>query len=585
MSLTLLQDPSELRRRFLALKSPADIARLLDIPPSTLTYHLYVLRPQSRYAEFKVAKKRGGTRTILAPVSALKIVQRKLAQALSSVYDPRAPVHGFRQDRSIVTNSRAHTRKRWVLNVDLELFFPTINFGRVRGMFISRPYSLPPNVATVLAQICCHDNALPQGAPTSPVVSNMICSKMDSQLRRLAMASRCVYSRYADDLTLSTTLPKFPGNLASLADSGEVTLGPDLLQVIVGNGFAPNNKKVRLQSRNQRQEVTGLTSNLFPNIGRRYIHQVRAMLNNWRRNGLEVAQARHRALFSSSSRNGDGPLFRKVVKGKIDYIAMVKGRNDPNYRRFLYEYSRLDPSYVLPKEPTTVAPPNTRQAVVYTGGKTDWRHLKAAFARLQSPSRFSRLSLVFREEDDDIGDAKLCATCKAFSITPTPHPVPQLFVFDRDDPRILSDAHLSESDIHDWGMNVFSLSLPIPQHRAMDDPICIELLYKDDDLTRVDLQGRRLFLSSEFHPDSGRHLSLDYNYRYPAKLRPGRLSIIDDDVFDPRHKNVALPKANFAQYILLEAEDYRDTDVSGFEPLFELMEAIVFGQPPPLSPA
>lgn len=226
MSLQLAQDPQDLRLRFLALSHPTDIPLLLDVTPATLTYHLYVARSADKYTTFTVPKKRGGERTILAPISSLKLIQSKLAQVLQAVYEPRAPVHGFSPGRSILTNARLHKRKRWVLNLDLEGFFPSINFGRVRGLFIARPYSLPSNVATVLAQIACFGNQLPQGAPTSPVISNMICSRMDSQLRRLAMDSRCVYSRYADDLTFSTTLSRFPGTLASITEASAVEVGP-----------------------------------------------------------------------------------------------------------------------------------------------------------------------------------------------------------------------------------------------------------------------------------------------------------------------------------------------------------------------
>src|SRR5205814_3311637 len=115
--------------------------------------------------------------------------------------------------RSILTNAKPHLRQKFVLNVDLKDFFPTINFGRVRGVLIAKPYCLLPHIATYIARICCRDNALPQGAPTSPIISNMICSRLDRQLLRLARQYRCVYTRYADDLTFSTSMPRFPGAL------------------------------------------------------------------------------------------------------------------------------------------------------------------------------------------------------------------------------------------------------------------------------------------------------------------------------------------------------------------------------------
>jgi RNA-directed DNA polymerase len=419
--------------------------------------------PKDKYSEFHIPKKMGGKRTILAPVSSLKIIQAKLAQVLQAVYIPRATVHGFTLNRSILTNARLHANKRWVFNVDIEEFFPSINFGRVRGMFSSPPYSLPPNVATVLAQIACFSNQLPQGAPTSPIISNMICSKLDSQLRRLAIESRCVYTRYADDLTLSTTLRRFPGNLATLTDTGSVEAGPQLVQLIAQNGFTLNIAKARLQSQHQRQEVTGLTTNLFPNIQRRYLHQVRAMLHDWKRHGEVIAFQRHFALEPYRRREGTtATAFHSIVKGKIDFLGMIKGRNDPSYRKFLYEYAGLNPDFILPKEPLPPPPPDTRQAFVFTEGKTDWMHLEAALKRLHHHSKFKDVHLIFDKDTPQPGNKNLLAMCKTFARTPTPYPVPYIFLFDRDDPGILRDANLDKADIHEWGANVFSVAIPIP---------------------------------------------------------------------------------------------------------------------------
>src|SRR5207249_1609329 len=106
--------------------------------------------PADRYAIAQIRKRRGGKRLILMPRGSLVIVQRKLLQVLSNVYRPRLCVHGFVTDRSIVSNAQTHIGRTWVLNVDLHDFFPTIHFGRVRGLFQAPPYSLPLEVATLL---------------------------------------------------------------------------------------------------------------------------------------------------------------------------------------------------------------------------------------------------------------------------------------------------------------------------------------------------------------------------------------------------------------------------------------------------
>jgi RNA-directed DNA polymerase len=137
-------------------------------------------------------------------------------------------------------------------------------------MFMAAPYVLSAEAATVLAQLSCHDGRLPQGAPTSPVVSNMICARLDSTLKRLAKQYRCRYTRYADDITFSTTFTTFPSEIASTTASG-VQLGEKLVQAVVGNGFVINQNKVRLQFAGQHREVTGLTVNRFANVKRTYV--------------------------------------------------------------------------------------------------------------------------------------------------------------------------------------------------------------------------------------------------------------------------------------------------------------------------
>ena len=152
MSVKLSLPPDELAEKFRNLKLPGDIASLLDIEYKQLKYYLYIRKPAKQYESFYIPKKSGGFRTINAPITPLKIIQKKLNQVLQSVYKPKKPVHSFLADRSIVTNASLHLKKRYVLNLDLENFFPSINFGRVRGLFISPPYKLPAPVATILAQ-------------------------------------------------------------------------------------------------------------------------------------------------------------------------------------------------------------------------------------------------------------------------------------------------------------------------------------------------------------------------------------------------------------------------------------------------
>lgn len=359
VSLLLYENCDVLRDRFLKMKSSRDVAKLLNVEYKRLVYHLYKFPASSRYTNFEIPKKSRITNTnqgtkekreIQAPNTSLKLIQRKLSQVLYSVYQVKTCVHGFVPARSILTNARVHKKKRWILNIDLESFFKSINFGRVRGMFMAVPYECNSSVATVLAQICCYNNSLPQGAPTSPIVSNMICAKLDSQLKRLAQLFRCTYTRYADDITFSTTRSEFPKELASVASSdngSKVILGEVLVSTIASNGFQINQQKTRLQSSTSHQEVTGLTVNRFPNLDRRYIRQIRAMLHNWERFGLEAVEMQYtqryqeRFLPDSPPSFKNVPSFKSVLRGKIDFLGMVRGKDNPIYWKYITQYRRL----------------------------------------------------------------------------------------------------------------------------------------------------------------------------------------------------------------------------------------------------
>ena len=215
---------------------------------------------------------------------------------------------------------------------------------------MARPYNRSEKVATVLAQICCVDNQLPQGSPTSPIIANMICAKLDSQLQRLAKEHRCFYTRYADDITFSTSLSSFPRALAKVEHntSGNPLIpGSKLNEIVEKNGFTINPDKVRLQSSDRRQEITGLTVNKLPNVPRKFLNQVRAMLHDWEKNGYGRAQENH---FQNWRKGYSSPYssptsFAAIVRGKIEYIGMIRGTQNRTYRKLLKKLSELDPTF------------------------------------------------------------------------------------------------------------------------------------------------------------------------------------------------------------------------------------------------
>lgn len=333
-----------MRTKFFALENAKDVADLLEIKNSQLAYHLYKRTSGQKYVTFEIPKRSGGKREIKAPVSLIKVIQKNLNKVFQEVYKHRKPVHGFIYRRSIISNAYKHVNKRWVLNIDLKDFFPTINFQRIRGMFISRPYLVGESAATVLAQTCCCDGTLPQGAPTSPIISNMICSKLDNELNRMAQQYQCVYTRYADDLTFSTNENVFPEALAKKNTDGSILAGDEIARIISDNWFTINNNKVKLRRYDMRQEVTGLTVNKKVNVRRRYVKQIRAMLHSWERYGLEQSQTEYlRRHHAKKHRNpGKGtPEFKDILYGKICFLKQVIGENNPVYSRYFRQFQRL----------------------------------------------------------------------------------------------------------------------------------------------------------------------------------------------------------------------------------------------------
>jgi hypothetical protein len=280
-----------------ALKSAKtlhDIAALLGFKASSLSFVLYKKGEAANYSRFEIPKRTGGTRSICAPAADLKKLQSNLACLLQDCAEevdrllkrsdqdehPDKIAHGFKRRRSIITNARQHSRRRFVFNVDLENFFGTINFGRIRGFFIhDRNFLLTPKIATIIAQIACFEQALPQGSPCSPVIANLIGHILDIHLAKMAARAKCTYTRYADDLTFSTNLPQFPDLIASEDVKDHWVPGRELTRLITKCGFVINPKKTRMQYCGSRQEVTGLVVNKKVSIRIDYRKTARAMVH------------------------------------------------------------------------------------------------------------------------------------------------------------------------------------------------------------------------------------------------------------------------------------------------------------------
>jgi RNA-directed DNA polymerase len=334
------------------LRNISDVATYLDTTKKQLVYLLYAIADSDRYSVHAIPKKRGGQRVIQSPRPELKYIQHRFADRLYEIYQPRPAVHGFSYGKSIVTNAQSHDRSRYIFNVDLKDFFPSINFGRVRGMFLKPPYQVSEDAATVLAQICCYQNALPQGAPTSPVISNMICARLDGQLIRLAKKFRCLFTRYVDDITFSLRSGGFPPEIG-YKEGNDVYVGDELRRIITTNGFEVNSEKVHLHSNRERQRVTGLIVNQKPNVPRRYIRQVRAIIHAWEKYGEDAAEEEHaRRYYRRTGCSHSVPPLRSIIRGKLEFLKMVKGVSDPVYKNLQRQLAGVWPEYqeVMKKE-------------------------------------------------------------------------------------------------------------------------------------------------------------------------------------------------------------------------------------------
>ena len=357
MKIKLSKFGNQLKADFLSIKTLEDLANVLEVDKKVIIYYLYQKNNSPiRYKKFCIKKKNGSDREILAPVKGLKIIQRKLNSIFNLIYNPLDCVFGFSNNRNIKMNATRHTRKT-ILNLDLKDFFTTINFGRVRGLFMSDPFKFNEKIATILAQLCCYEGALPQGAPTSPILSNMICYRMDKALMGLSKKNGLFFTRYADDITFSSSGNYFSDDLIYY-DDDSLAIGQELKKIIEHNNkFIINKRKVIFISKKsrERRQVTGLVINKKLNVKRSYIRGIRAMLHAWERFGPIKAQEEHFSKYSKKQKRYcySKDYFRKMVLGKILFVKHIRGESSPVFRRLINKYydliERPDLKYIVEK--------------------------------------------------------------------------------------------------------------------------------------------------------------------------------------------------------------------------------------------
>lgn len=428
------------------LKTKDDFARILGFKNSRyINYLLYYIQTDNLYNSFTIPKKNGGERIIHAPKKELKFLQKKLSNVLWECYlesiesktkdkNFKTPVlsHAFEKGKSIITNSQMHRNKKYTLNIDLKNFFDSFNFGRVRGFFIKdRDFAVSPEIATVIAQIVCYQGKLPQGAPSSPIITNLITRILDYRIVKIAKKYRFTYSRYADDMTFSTNREL---NSNKLRASRELeSFLSELEELIVSSGFEINPEKTRLSNNMQRQEVTGLVVNKKINVKREYVKNTRAMAFQLYKDGafeidkklgtLDQLTGRFAFIFQIEQYNNYLLYKKSLIQNNLDSQKYLLGRNSSKkseskyYWKYIFYnkdlrkelfYNAKHDTYNLPTEIYSTGKEekkmymslfNSREKeykkflfykyffgndkpIIVTEGKTDPRYIKAALKKL-----------------------------------------------------------------------------------------------------------------------------------------------------------------------------------------------------------
>ena len=322
---TQLTDGAKLRAAGLpVLSSPEGLAFAMGIELSSLrwlTFHR-VVAPLVHYSRYSVPKKTGGQRHISAPKPKLKAAQAWVQREVLAKLPVTEYAHGFVNQRSSVSNAQLHCAQSVVINLDLKDFFPSISFVRVRELIVGFGYSRavatllallctePPRVAGTIAgdvnkkvlHVAIGDRVLPQGACTSPALSNLLCRSLDRRLAGIAKRLGFNYSRYADDLTFSGPDRSLAGRMIAAAR-----------RILSAEGFQENIDKTHVMGQGARQEVTGIVVNhAVPRLPREAKRRLRAMLHNVAKHGLDAANTeRH-------------PFFENYLRGWVAYAVMVE---------------------------------------------------------------------------------------------------------------------------------------------------------------------------------------------------------------------------------------------------------------------
>lgn len=315
-----------------------------DRYPFEITHFNYFRYPSKNvnsYRTFSIPKKSGGKRVISAPIKQLKSILRYCNILLQSLYVAPECVTGFVPGKSIVDNAERHLGMEYVFNTDLKDFFPSISNTRIKSTLKLPPFRFNDEIAETISGLCCTEVflngkkrwVLPQGSPCSPVLTNIVCRSLDWKLNGLAKRFGVEYSRYADDITFSSHHNVYQKNSEFLKE---------MRRIISEQRFTINENKTRLQKKGQRQEVTGLIVSDRVNVEKRFVRGIDNLLYIWEKYGRLAAYSRFLAHYTPKcNRSSSIPGMEAVLGGKLLYLRMVKGEDNPTWSRLQRRFDLL----------------------------------------------------------------------------------------------------------------------------------------------------------------------------------------------------------------------------------------------------
>lgn len=334
------------------IESPLQLAQNMGITLQELRFLTYTQQVSQikHYQRFEIPKKTGGYRLISAPMPRLKRLQYWILDNILNKLPLSEQAHGFVSHRNIVSNAQLHTQQAVVINFDLKDFFPTIDYKRIRGLFRSLGYN--EQIASLLSLVCSEpltdevsldqtqyflanrQRILPQGAPTSPAMSNLICRKLDRRLQGLAQKWGFVYSRYADDLSFSSATAEHISKLVY-----------QVKKIVAEEGFCIHPDKTRIMRKGSQQEVTGIVVNQKTNLDRRTLKRFRALIFQLKKDGLagKFWSSQHDAsAFKLPNQNQSEQLshaeirFLQAIEGYAHFIAQVQPEKAQTFLQDIY---------------------------------------------------------------------------------------------------------------------------------------------------------------------------------------------------------------------------------------------------------